>query len=423
MKVTEIETPAELDAFLQRPGRDWSKVVLQALDLTGFDSRLADQNLCHSTVFVGCHLGPELARKVIDAGCLTLTPRPGIAFNPYRKQVYHACDLFNGFNPDQPESYRQCLDWAAYLAAMDETKRQRRADLTLADELLFRLHDFSQEDALMDFLKPDPWNPNSWKKVVAIMGGHDLDRAEKKTDAGEEADAPYMQIALIARALTLKGYLIATGGGPGAMEAANLGACLAHHPEAVLRQAVRDLSTVPKILQPDPAIPRWNSGEWLAPAMRVLEDLPAGTPLGESVGIPTWFYGHEPPNPFATHIAKYFENSLREEGLLAIANHGVLFARGNAGTVQEVFQDACQNYYGTYGTPAPMILFDSAYWHPESVQKPEPKAKPVWPLLRQLASERTKQGFPDVLLLTDSIDEAVGHILALTPSPPPPPQR
>ena len=25
----------------------------------------------------------------------------------------------------------------------------------------------------------------------------------------------------------------------------------------------------------------------------------------ESLGIPTWLYGHEPPNPFATKIAKY----------------------------------------------------------------------------------------------------------------------
>ena len=54
---------------------------------------------------------------------------------------------------------------------------------------------------------------------------------------------------------------------------------------------------------------------------------------------------------FATDIAKYFENSLREEGLLALALAGVVFARGNAGTVQEIFQDACQNYYRARITP------------------------------------------------------------------------
>ncbi len=62
----------------------------------------------------------------------------------------------------------------------------------------------------------------------------------------------------------------------------------------------------------------------------------------KSIGIPTWLYGHEPPAPFATHIAKYFANSVREDGLLTIAKHGVIFAPGSAGTTQEIFQDATQ---------------------------------------------------------------------------------
>ena len=32
-----------------------------------------------------------------------------------------------------------------------------------------------------------------------------------------------------------------------------------------------------------------------------------------SLGVPTWFYGHEPPNLFATRIAKFFTNALRED--------------------------------------------------------------------------------------------------------------
>lgn len=413
MRVTEIETPADLAAFLERPDRDWSKVVLQAVDLTTFDAQLAREPLCHSTVIVGCRLGPELARRAAAAGCLTLTPRPGLAFNPYRTRVYRPEDLFDAFDPDDPGSYRRCLDWSAYVAAMDEATRRRRADLTLVDELMFRLHDFSQEDALLDVLRPDPRDRTTWRRVVAIMGGHDLDRAETQSPVSGAAgghDAPYMQIALMARELTLRGYLVATGGGPGAMEAANLGARFAPLPVAELRRAVRDLAAVPRIIQPDPRVPRWNSGEWLAPAWRCLARLPAGLPRGESLGIPTWFYGHEPPNPFATHIAKYFENSLREEGLLAIATHGVIFARGNAGTVQEIFQDACQTYYGTYGPPAPMILLGSSYWDRDAAAAPEPRAKPVWPLLRQLAGERSREGFPDVILLTDSGAEAIAHI-------------
>lgn len=45
-----------------------------------------------------------------------------------------------------------------------------------------------------------------------------------------------------------------------------------------------------------------------------------------SVAIPTWLYGHEPPNVSASLVAKYFANGVREEGLLAIAGNGVIFA-------------------------------------------------------------------------------------------------
>jgi hypothetical protein len=81
----------------------------------------------------------------------------------------------------------------------------------------------------------------------------------------------------------------------------------------------------------------------------------ARTTGASSVGIPTWFYGHEPINVFPTHHAKYFSNSVREEGLLAIAKHGVIYAPGSAGTIQEIFQDAAQNHYGTYTEVSPMV--------------------------------------------------------------------
>jgi hypothetical protein len=71
------------------------------------------------------------------------------------------------------------------------------------------------------------------------------------------------------------------------------------------------------------------------------------------VGIPTWFYGHEPPNPACELHAKYFANSVREEGLLTVATGGIIYTPGSAGTVQEVFQDYCQNHYGSVGPAAP----------------------------------------------------------------------
>jgi predicted Rossmann-fold nucleotide-binding protein len=245
------------------------------------------------------------------------------------------------------------------------------------------------------------------------MGGHDRERLEKARDRdGHPAanDAPYMQVALLARSLAREGFTIATGGGPGAMEASNLGAWFASRSEAELRQAVRMLERVPKVRPVAPGSADWNSGEWLGPAFEVMEKFPRdeADPRTQSVGVPTWFYGHEPPNPFASHIAKFFENSIREEGVLAIATHGVIFAEGNAGTVQEIFQDACQNYYATSGPAAPMVLLGTRYWNRDVSKADASSAKPVWPLLQQLGAEK---GFAHLLRLTDDLDEIVRFLL------------
>ena len=53
-----------------------------------------------------------------------------------------------------------------------------------------------------------------------------------------------------------------------------------------------------------------RSGPTSAPGRDAAFEVVDATPDGrESLGIPTWHYGHEPPNPFATSIAKYFRNA------------------------------------------------------------------------------------------------------------------
>ena len=76
---------------------------------------------------------------------------------------------------------------------------------------------------------------------------------------------------------------------------------------------------------------------------------------------------------FATAIAKYFRNALREAILLQICDAGIVFLPGAAGTVQEVFQDACENYYAAETSVAPMVLVGGSYWT---------GTVPVWPLLQ-----------------------------------------
>ena len=80
---------------------------------------------------------------------------------------------------------------------------------------------------------------------------------------------------------------------------------------------------------------------------------PAG---GESLGVPTWVYASEPTSAFSTHIAKYFTNSIREDGLLALARSGVVYTPGGAGTAQEIFTDAAQNTNTLYEVRSPMVF-------------------------------------------------------------------
>ena len=89
-------------------------------------------------------------------------------------------------------------------------------------------------------------------------------------------------------------------------------------------------------------------------------------------------------------VALETANSVREEGLLAIATSGVVFSPGSAGTIQEVFQDAAQNHYRSFGHPAPMIFLGVEHWRIQ---------KPVYPLLTQLAGRAGRGDRPGKVVI------------------------
>ncbi len=235
------------------------------------------------------------------------------------------------------------------------------------------------------------------------MGGHDKKRSS----------VAYRQIATISRTLSRDGLLILTGGGPGLMEAANLGAFLGPFPDEALDHAINVLRKAED----------FGSHEWLSTACAVRADLLGDWEAAEpdesfNLGVPTWLYGHEPPNLFATHSGKMFFNSLREDGLVSLADGGILFGEGNAGTVQELFQDVTQNYYREKEVvmPTPIVLLDRTYWTRASNELPvvDPatgkvldKRKPVWPLLNQLAAEKN---FTSAILVSDDSTEIIKHL-------------
>ena len=351
--------------------------AVQALDLRGIVALEAES--FDDSLFLGCQLTDHAAGNLCRTGAFVLPDDKGRPFKVHRAHLYNTDELFEGFDRDKPTGWESTFDHRVY----DHYLRTGRQFATsIAETLARRLHDHWLSDALHELLRQ--------RAVVAIMGGHGMERGEPM----------YRTVARIARRLTLHGFMMLSGGGPGAMEATHLGAYFAHFDEQELDDALALLRVRPAGA---PTGKEYTDPDWLHRAFAVRDRWPVPAPQHLSVGIPTWMYGHEPPNVFPTHIAKYFANSEREEGLLAVADHGVVFAPGSAGTTQEIFQDACQNHYASFGSRSPMILLGEEFWT---------TTRPVWPLLEHVAQG---QVYDELLFLTDSEDAVVRRIRGYDP--------
>ncbi|MFE9119747.1 LOG family protein [Streptomyces sp. NPDC007172] len=350
---TEIESLAEFDAAAERG--ELAGYRVQSVDLTGRTSALLGVDTA-GAVFLGCAMEPDAAAKVRADGALVFPPVPDLPFDPYRGALYSPTELFEGL----AQGYEGTPDALSY-----DWFQRTRADGDIFSSMLRSIHDDAISDALDELLVG--------ARVVGVMGGHAMGRGT----------AEYEGAAVLGRTLARAGFTVATGGGPGAMEAANLGAYAAPFDDAMLASALQLLAGEPSF--------RPSVSAWARAAFEVRAKWPRG---GTSVGIPTWFYGHEPPNAFAGAIAKYFANATREDGLLARSNAGVVFLPGAAGTVQEIFDNATPNYYESRGTPTPMVLVDRAHWTQEL---------PTWPLLQALAKDRPMAAR---IALVDSVAEA-----------------
>ncbi len=267
-----------------------------------------------------------------------------------RGTLYSPAELYDR------DAYAETFDARAYVWA--------RAACGPAEALAEVLHDQAVDTALAAWVRD--------RSLVGVMGGHAADRGTTAY-----ADAARLGFLLGAR------HVVATGGGPGAMEAANLGGRMAGLPEDALLDALGRLGVVPSF--------RPSIDAWVGAAREVLPLSPSPRP---SLGVPTWHYGHEPPNLFATAVAKYFRNALREAILLQVCDAGIVFLPGAGGTVQEIFQDACENYYATEDAVAPMVLVGRTYWT---------QTLPAWPLLQALARGRAMEGH---IHLVETVDEA-----------------
>ena len=366
----EIESKEELNNHLERE-KSLQGLAIQGLDLRDPALELRLTSLpALGAFFLGCALSRKTEAHIRKTGGTIFPDFQGLPFNAYRSSLYTVAELMDGYERGNRGSLSETVDGKIY----DYFQKHRSAHqpVPIIPALSFRIHDHAIENAVHDLLYPKGAEP---LKVVAIMGGHKMARD----------DDAYLDVARIAYRLTQKGYFVASGGGPGAMEAANLGGYFAAMSEGSLEKAVNDMSVRPS----------YQDDHYIERAYEVIDRHPKGE---RSLAIPTWFYGHEPTNMFASHVAKYFANSLREDGMLALANYGVIYAPGSAGTIQEVFMDAAQNRYKSYGVVSPMIFLGTKYWT---------KTKPVYSLLKSLAEGREYEKF---VTITDDSDDVVQFI-------------
>jgi predicted Rossmann-fold nucleotide-binding protein len=370
--VLEIDAVGDCVAWVAQGARR-AAAALQELDLRGVEG--LDGPGFDGCLFLGCDLTAHQAGALTVHGAMVIHDGADRPFSLHRSQLYTAGELFAGFDAADPDGWRATFDARVYRHWVDAG---RNAPPSIAETLAQRLHDHSITDALDEAL--------AGHRPVAIMGGHDIERRDPR----------YAAVARIARTLAREGFLMVSGGGPGAMEATHLGVWMAHFDDWELGEAIAVLAP-----RPDgaPGGREYADADWLHRAFAVRDRWPIAEVRYESIGIPTWAYGHEPPAPFASAIAKYFANSVREDGLLAIATYGVVFTPGKAGTIQEIFQDAAQNHYEVFGPPAPMLLFGVNYWA---------ERYPVWPVLQAMSADRP---YASLITLTDDETEVITRIV------------
>ncbi len=280
----DVTTLAELERRLGEGVRQLSGWRVRGVDMRERPGLLRGHDVEGAT-FLGCDFADAEASGA-EAGGAVVLPRlvdTTVPVDVRRRSLYTAEELY-----DAPR-WVDSLDGRAYAWSQD-------APASTADEaaLARTLHDHAIDLAL------DAWRAE--RRIVGVMGGH----------AAQRGDRTYADAARLGHLLGA-GLTVATGGGPGAMEAANLGARLAAHPAAVVEE---------------------------------------------------------------------------------VCDAGIVFLPGAAGTVQEVFQDACENYYADAGDVAPMVLVGVEHWT---------RTLPAWPLLKALAAERA---MADSVHLVDTVEEA-----------------
>eukprot|EP01114_Cavostelium_apophysatum_P018377 TRINITY_DN5677_c0_g3_i2.p1 TRINITY_DN5677_c0_g3~~TRINITY_DN5677_c0_g3_i2.p1 ORF type:complete len:1015 (-),score=173.12 TRINITY_DN5677_c0_g3_i2:28-3072(-) len=310
----EVAEPAALETMQFVPStQDLTACSLRTID--GIDSYVIATNRPREGLS---------EQELVKEGAVIIKPKKGdLPFDMTRSDMYTPEEL--GRNNYDTKVYQWLQDRA-----------NGKVEYTFYERMMVAVHDGIQLNALEQFGKG--------KKVVGIMGGHAMKRA----------DRVFRSVTILCWKLAKEGFIIVSGGGPGAMEAANMGAYFADH-------SIEDLEEALSMLQEgNENYPKEFNNTAAADA--VVRKFPGGGRM--SLGVPTWLYGHEPYNRFAFKQAKFMSNAIREDILVNMCNAGIIFTPGAAGTRTEIFQYAVPNAYSTEDKKnfsKPMIFYTS-YW-------------------------------------------------------------
>jgi len=226
MKYREIEN-IEVFKNLLKEQKHFSYLAFQSIDFSLIPSWPDDLILDHC-LFLGCTIPDKWQKHLKHA---LIFPKMDMPYNVYPNRLYTKNDLYDKYILGKPETYYHTLDQRIYRHYIETGKQAT----DIKESLARRLHDHSITDAIEDFLAG-----YDEKQVVAFMGGHGLLRS----------DVNYYKIAYISKILTEEGYLMISGGGPGAMEATHLGAWLAGKDEKSLQTAIDILKDAPDYKHP-----------------------------------------------------------------------------------------------------------------------------------------------------------------------------